>query len=70
MSQTKQKKPWILTPNQDYTAAGILQLGQILTDYTNPNSGILGAGIAPIPKNMIKDEFSHRNVNFESTESG
>ncbi|KAL7902000.1 hypothetical protein HDV63DRAFT_405026 [Trichoderma sp. SZMC 28014] len=69
MSQIKQKKAWILTPNQDYTAAGILQLGQILTDYTDPNSGILGAGIAPIPKEMIKDEIGHRNVNFESSES-
>lgn len=53
----------------DYTPTGVLQLGQILTDFTNPNSAILTEGTAPIPEETLKDESIHRKVNFESIES-
>jgi hypothetical protein len=68
MSQIKHEKQWILTTNQDYTPNGVLQLGQILTNYTDPKSAILTEGTAPIPKNTLKEESDEQEVNYKSSE--
>ncbi|KAL6904653.1 hypothetical protein GGI43DRAFT_397756 [Trichoderma evansii] len=69
MPQLKHKKTWILTGNQDYTPAGVLQLGQILTDYTDPNSAILTEGTAPIPINALKNDPTHGEINYGSSDA-
>ncbi|KAI0149952.1 hypothetical protein F4776DRAFT_603933 [Hypoxylon sp. NC0597] len=69
MPSTKHKKAWVLTPNQDYTAAGVLQVGQILTDYMDPNSAVLHSGTNPIPEKILLDQSTHRGVDYNSMET-
>ncbi|KAI1137155.1 hypothetical protein F5Y05DRAFT_414318 [Hypoxylon sp. FL0543] len=69
MPSTKHKKAWVLTPNQDYTATGVLQVGQILTDYMDPNSAVLHSGINPIPEKTLLDQSTHRGVDYNSMEA-
>lgn len=68
MSHIKHEKQWILTTSQNYTPIGVLQLGQILTDYTDPKSAILIEGTAPILKHTLKEESDEQDVNCKSTE--
>jgi len=68
MPDIKHKKAWVLTPNQDYTPTGVLQLGQILTDYADPNSAVLTEGTVPISAKTLKDQSIHRGVDYTSAE--
>ncbi|EHK40382.1 hypothetical protein TRIATDRAFT_279030 [Trichoderma atroviride IMI 206040] len=67
MPQTNTEPQWILTTNQSYTPKSSLQLGQILTDYTNPNSAIL-TETAAIADDKVKEESYDQNVNYKSSE--
>jgi hypothetical protein len=69
MSPAKDNREWILTPNQDYTPTGVLQLGQILTNYKKPSSAILTKGVVSIPSELPKDKTIHNHVSYESSDS-
>ncbi|KAI1409008.1 hypothetical protein F5Y13DRAFT_193839 [Hypoxylon sp. FL1857] len=69
MPSSKHRKAWVLTPNQDYTAASVLQVGQILTDYMDPSSAILHSGTHPIPMETLRDQSTHRGVDHDSMET-
>ncbi|KLU90804.1 hypothetical protein MAPG_10655 [Magnaporthiopsis poae ATCC 64411] len=66
MPSSEHKKAWVLTPNQDYTATGVLQVGQILTDYMDPNSAVLHSGTKPIPQETLVDQSTHHGVDYSS----
>jgi hypothetical protein len=68
MSRINYDKEWILTTNPGYTPNGVLQLGQLLTDYADPGSAILTETTAPIPKHTLKEEPDDQDVNYESSE--
>lgn len=69
MPSSKHPKGWVLTTSQDYTAEGVLKLGQILIDPYDPNSAILAEGTIPVPDESLKDNPIHKGVDFSSTES-
>ncbi|KAJ9132436.1 hypothetical protein NKR23_g11246 [Pleurostoma richardsiae] len=69
MPSLKHKKAWVLTPNQDYTATGVLQIGQVLTDYMDPNSAVLHSGTYTIPEETLLDQSTHRGVDGGSMET-
>ena len=58
----KHPKAWVLTQNQDYTPTGVLQLGQVLTNFMDPNSAILASGTVPIPDKTLRDQSIHRGT--------
>ncbi|KAI0470244.1 hypothetical protein F4859DRAFT_515770 [Xylaria cf. heliscus] len=66
MPSSEHKKAWVLTPNRDYTATGVLQAGQILTDYMDSNSAVLHNGTNPIPKETLLVQSTHVGVNYGS----
>lgn len=70
MPQLNHEKEWILTGNQDYTPNGVLQLGQILTDYNDLNTAIYAEGTIPRPKHILKDELNSQKFYYlyESSE--
>jgi hypothetical protein len=64
MLSSKHERAWLLTPNQDYTATGVLQVGQILTDYMDPNSTVLHSGTNTIPEKTSLDQSTHGEADY------
>lgn len=56
MSQIKHRNGWILTGNQNYTPAGILQLGQVLKDYSDFSTSVFSEGRIPNFRGSFDDE--------------